>query len=129
MLKKKLEAATAERHRNGGVSEEGKADVKHEDLGMQDVEGVSCHGNRETVTIPAGQVGNERPLVITTETWTSEDLHGVVLKKHNDPRFGETVYRLTDIKLGEPDASLFQPPSNFKIIQGDTNLIYNHTKE
>jgi hypothetical protein len=129
-LKKKLEnltnvAAGRERRLNRVANEENKADVKHEDLGMQDVEGVACHGTRETVTIPAGQVGNERPIVITTETWTSDDLHGIVLKKHNDPRSGETVYRLTNIKLGEPDTSLFQPPNGFKIIKNESSFSYH----
>jgi hypothetical protein len=99
--------------RNG----EPKRDVEHEDLGTQTMEGVSCHGTRETVTIPAGQIGNELPIVITTETWFSDDVHGVVLKKHSDPRFGDTVYRLTNIKLGEPDASLFKVPGSFKIVK------------
>lgn len=86
----------------------------NEDLGMQVIEGVNCQGKRETTTIPAGKMGNERPIVISTEVWTSADLHGIVLKKHTDPRSGETVYRLTNIKLGEPDASLFQVPAGYE---------------
>jgi hypothetical protein len=89
--------------------------VKHEELGMQTIEGVSAQGKRETVTIPAGQIGNERPIEIVTEIWTSPELHTVVLRKHSDPRLGETVFRLTDIKRNEPDASLFQPPAGAKI--------------
>jgi hypothetical protein len=42
----------------------------------------------------------------------------VVLSKRNDPRFGETVYRLSDIKRAEPDPSLFQVPSGFSVNQG-----------
>jgi hypothetical protein len=86
----------------------------NEDLGTQVIEGVSCQGKRETTTIPAGKMGNERPIVVSTEVWTSPDLHGIVLKKHTDPRSGETVYRLTNIKLGEPDASLFQVPAGYE---------------
>lgn len=120
VLKRKIEALTRERRRaERPMAEEEKVDVKHEDLGMQDIEGVACQGRRETVTIPAGQFGNERPIVTTTEIWTSEDLHVTVLKKHTDPRFGETVYRLTNIKIGEPDASLFQVPSGYKTIKGE----------
>ncbi|HEY2171235.1 MAG TPA: hypothetical protein VGJ30_16540 [Candidatus Angelobacter sp.] len=89
--------------------------VKHEDLGTQTIEGVSAQGKRETVTIPAGQIGNERPIEIVSETWYSPELHTMVLRKHSDPRVGETIFRLTDIKRTEPDASLFQPPANFKI--------------
>ncbi len=90
-------------------------ELKHEDLGTQVIEGISCTGSRETRTIAAGAIGNERPLEITSETWKSPDLHTIVLSKHNDPRFGETVYKLTDVKRNEPDPALFQVPSNYKI--------------
>jgi hypothetical protein len=103
-------------HEEGRVSGESPKDVNHEDLGTQVIEGVSCHGRRETVTIPTGAIGNDRPLQISSENWYSPDLHTEVLRKHSDPRFGETIYRLTDIKLGEPDASLFQVPSDYKTI-------------
>ncbi|HLJ26691.1 MAG TPA: hypothetical protein VKY85_08270 [Candidatus Angelobacter sp.] len=90
------------------------ADVKRESLGTQVIEGITAEGKRDTRTIPAGAIGNEKPIVITSETWTSPELQEVVLSKRNDPRFGETVYKLTGITRGEPDPSLFQPPSNFK---------------
>lgn len=88
--------------------------VQHESLGTQVIEGVNADGVRDTRTIPAGSIGNEKPIVITSETWTSPDLQMVVLSKRNDPRFGETVYKLTDINRSEPDPSLFQVPANAK---------------
>lgn len=102
---------TSERRRDSDVSEQ----VKHEDLGTQTIEGVSAEGKRETVTIPAGQIGNDRAIEIVSETWYSPELHTMVLRKHSDPRVGETVFRLTEIKRSEPDASLFQPPAGTKI--------------
>ncbi len=95
-----------------------QAQVTRESLGTQQIEGVTAEGTRVTRTIPAGAVGNERPIQITVESWTSPDLHVLVLQKRNDPRFGETVYRLTNIKRDEPDPTLFQVPSNFKMEQG-----------
>lgn len=95
-------------------ADESSKQVKHEQLGTQEIEGVSAEGTRETVTIPAGQIGNDRPIEIISENWYSADLHTVVLRKHSDPRFGETTFRLTDIKHGEPDPSLFQVPAGFK---------------
>jgi hypothetical protein len=117
LMRKKMEMM----HREHSVSPhaEERRGVKQEDLGTQDIEGVSCQGKRITVTIPAGKMGNERPIEITTEIWSSPDLHAVVLKKHNDPRVGETVFRLTNIKLGEPDPALFQVPSGYKSIVKD----------
>lgn len=91
------------------------ADLKTESLGTQVIEGVSAEGRRVTHTIPAGQIGNERPLQITSEVWTSPELQVVVLSKRNDPRFGETVYRLTEISRAEPDHSLFEVPANFSL--------------
>jgi hypothetical protein len=96
-------------------SKESDEQVKHEDLGTQTIEGVSAQGKRETVTIPAGQIGNERPIEIVTETWFSPELHTLVLRKHSDPRIGDSTYRLTDIKRNEPDAALFQPPPGTKV--------------
>jgi hypothetical protein len=92
-----------------------KEQIKHEDLGMQTIESVSAQGKRDTVTIPAGEIGNERPMEIVTETWFSPELHTLVLRKHSDPRMGDSTYRLTDIKRNEPDASLFQPPPGTKV--------------
>jgi hypothetical protein len=96
---------------HGENSEEpGAANMKREPLGTQVIEGVNAEGTRDTRTIPAGAIGNEKPIVITSETWFSPELQVVVLSKRNDPRFGETVYKLTGITRGEPDPSLFQVP-------------------
>ncbi|HZR27682.1 MAG TPA: hypothetical protein VFA71_02795 [Terriglobales bacterium] len=95
-------------------------DAKHESLGTQVIDGISCTGTRETRTIAAGAIGNEQPIEITFETWTSPELKTVVLSKHNDPRFGQTVYQLTDIRRNEPDQSLFQVPSDYRILSQDT---------
>ena len=97
-----------------GGEEPGPGNLKQESLGTQVVEGVTAEGIRITRTIPAGAVGNEKPLVITVETWKSPELQIVVLSKRSDPRFGETSYKLTDITRGEPDPALFQVPDKVK---------------
>ncbi len=94
----KEKTIVALQHAREGQSKESSEQVKHEDLGTQTIEGVSAQGKRETVTIPAGQIGNERPIEIVTETWFSPELHTMVLRKHSDPRQGDSTYRLTDIK-------------------------------
>ena len=86
-----------------------------EDLGTQTIEGVAATGTRFTITIPAGQIGNERPIEIVDERWYSKDLQAFVMTKHSDPRSGETVYRLTDISRTEPDRSLFQVPADYEV--------------
>jgi hypothetical protein len=91
--------------------------TKTESLGTQTIEGISATGTRTTRTIPAGEIGNERPLEITSEVWTSPDLQMVIRSKRNDPRVGDTVYKLTNIQRADPDPSLFQVPSGFSVNQ------------
>jgi hypothetical protein len=89
--------------------------TKTEDLGTQVMEGVRATGSRTTVTIPAGAIGNERPIVTTSERWYSPDLGVVVMSKHSDPRLGTTTYRLTDLVRSDPDPALFQVPSDYTV--------------
>jgi len=92
--------------------------VKTESLGTQVIGGVTAQGTRITRTIPAGQVGNQAPIVITIERWYSPDLQTDVMRKEANPQFGETTFQLTNIVRAEPDASLFQVPSNYTIKSG-----------
>ncbi|MGJ5814714.1 hypothetical protein [Paludibaculum fermentans] len=89
--------------------------VKTEELGKQVVEGVECIGIRTTVTISAGQIGNERALEMVTERWSSPELGFDVLRKHSDPRNGETTYKLTNIVRGEQPRALFEVPADYKL--------------
>ena len=91
-----------------------------EDLGTQVIQGVSAQGKRVTRTIPVGQAGNDRALDIVTETWFSPDLQVVVMSKTGDPRFGDSVYRLTNISRVEPDPAQFTVPSGYTVQQGRT---------
>jgi len=102
----------------GVFSWSGDAEVNQEQLGSQTIEGVVAEGTRVTFTIPAGKIGNERPIVTVNERWYSPELQTVVLSKNNDPRMGETTYRLTNIDRSEPDPSLFQVPADYKVEEG-----------
>jgi hypothetical protein len=100
----------------------GSAEYKTESLGKQSVEGVMAEGTRTTTTIPAGEIGNERPIVTVSERWYSAELQTIVLTKQSDPRFGETTYRLTNIQRAEPPQSLFEPPPGYTIQEPDKML-------
>jgi hypothetical protein len=89
-----------------------------EQLGKQTIEGVEAEGTRTTVTIPAGEIGNERPIEIVSERWYSPELQLVVMTRHSDPRFGETTYKLTNINRTEPAKSLFEVPSDYTVKEG-----------
>jgi hypothetical protein len=95
-----------------------------EDLGSQTMEGVVVSGVRTTHTIPAGKIGNEKPITIVTEVWMSPELKTVVYSKRNDPRMGEQTFRLTNIVRTEPSASLFIVPADFRILDGPQTIFY-----
>jgi hypothetical protein len=99
-----------------------------EDLGSQTMEGVLVTGVRTTRTIPAGQIGNEKPISIVTEVWTSPDLKTIVYSKRNDPRMGEQTFKLTNISRSEPDPSLLAVPSDFQVVDGPEPIIYRSNK-
>jgi hypothetical protein len=94
-----------------------RQNVKTESLGKQTIEGVVAEGTRTTMTIPAGQVGNELPIQIVDEVWYSPDLQTAVLRKHTDPRSGESVTRYMNISRAEPSRMLFEPPADFKVAE------------
>jgi hypothetical protein len=91
------------------------ADANTESLGTKTIDGISVTGTRDTRTIPAGAIGNDKDLVITRETWYSPDLKLVVQSTQSDPRFGESTYSLTNIQRSEPDATLFQVPAGYRL--------------
>jgi hypothetical protein len=101
-----------------------QAQASTEDLGTQTMEGVLVNGVRTTHAIPAGQIGNDRPITIVTEIWTSPDLKTVVYSKRSDPRMGEQTFRLTNIVRAEPDPALFTVPADFNIMDGPQPILY-----
>lgn len=103
-------------------NEEGKAATQ--DLGTQTMEGVQVMGTRTTRTIPVGAIGNDHPIVVVNEVWTSPDLKTVVYSKRSDPRVGEQTFRLTNLVRSEPDASLFTVPPDFNLIEGPQDVLY-----
>jgi hypothetical protein len=99
----------------GGRGGRNSQNLKTESLGTQVMEGVSVQGTRTTMTIPAGQIGNDQPINIVTERWYSPDLQTTIMVKRSDPRNGDTVTRYTNISRAEPVPTLFQPPADYKV--------------
>jgi hypothetical protein len=89
--------------------------AKVEKLGTQVIEGIAAEGTRETVTIAAGQIGNDREIKMVSERWYSPELQVTVMSTHSDPRTGETLYKLTNVSRAEPSRALFEVPADYSI--------------
>lgn len=94
-----------------------------ESLGTQVIEGVYAEGKKTTTTFPVGMVGNDRPIASVTEYWYSPDLKLTVLSKSSDPRSGEHSTRLQNINRSEPDQALFRVPSDYQIIDENSDRV------
>jgi hypothetical protein len=86
-----------------------------EQLPARDIEGVRAVGTRRTTTIAAGAIGNDLPIEIVSEEWTSPDLNILVMTERRDPRLGTSTYRLVNIIRAEPDRYLFEVPSDYTL--------------
>jgi hypothetical protein len=87
-----------------------------ENLGDQTIDGIRATGTRVTTTIPAGKMGNEQPILVTSERWYSPELKATLMTKHNDPWAGELKTQFTNVNTSEPDSSLFVVPGDYKIV-------------
>lgn len=107
----------APQHRGEAEAWAGKHsdEVTSSSLGTQTIGGVVAEGTRITRTIPAGEIGNEKPIQIVTERWYSSDLQTVVMVKRTDPLHGDSSFQLTGIQRDEPAATLFQVPADYTV--------------
>jgi len=115
MLIKFRDEHSADSNTSLAPMQDDKRDVAKEDLGTRNIEGVDCNGSRMTTTIPAGAIGNEKPILIVRETWYAPAIAAVVESTTEDPRFGKTTYHLTNVQLSEPSRTLFELPGDFKV--------------
>lgn len=90
-----------------------RPDMKHEDLGVLDVQGASCKANRITTTYPVDFFGNDRPITTVQEQCRSTEFNHVLQERYDDPRNGTRTISVQSISRGEPDPSLFQPPAGY----------------
>jgi hypothetical protein len=122
------EAGPERGHRFFNRRVKGPGEEQTEKLGTQVIEGLEATGTRTTISIPAGAIGNERPIEVVSERWYSPELQAVVMSTHRDPRFGDNTYRLTGIQRVEPDKSLFEVPADYTVKEGppDHAMIFKH---
>jgi hypothetical protein len=94
----------------------GTRSLTREDLGQDSVNGTSVTGTRETTTINAGVVGNERPLISTREFWYAASIRTNLLVTRIDPREGKQIIALIDLIQGEPDERMFEIPKGYTVV-------------
>jgi hypothetical protein len=101
----------------GDMKWSGKATTK--DLGTKEIDGVKAEGKLRSYEIPAGEMGNRNAIVVSDESWYSPELQVTLYSKHSDPRSGERIYRLANLKREEPAASLFSVPAGYTVKEAE----------
>jgi hypothetical protein len=92
-------------------------ETRVESLGSKTVNGVLAEGTRAVQTIPAGEEGNDLPLVVIHEQWASKELGLILIHINDDPRRGRTTVEFEDLSRGEPDPAVFAAPAGYKIME------------
>ena len=104
---------------NGALADiKWSAKATTKELGTRDIGGVRAEGRLRSYAIPAGEIGNRDTIVVSDETWTAPDLGVTVYTKHSDPRSGDFVFRLDNLKRDEPAAALFAVPADYTLRDG-----------
>jgi hypothetical protein len=89
--------------------------LRTEPLEPMQFDGVKAEGARTVLVLPAGTIGNERTIEVTSERWYAPELRTVVATRRTDPRFGDVSYRMVNIVRAEPAAHLFEVPADFAV--------------
>jgi hypothetical protein len=90
-------------------------------LGQKALAGLQATGTRTEFTIPAGRMGNEQPISVTSEQWVSEELGVTVSSTLHDPMIGDTQFHLSQVERAEQDPSLFVVPSDYTLTDVTVN--------
>ena len=102
---------------------ESSNEVSREDLGQQTIQGVLSTGTRTTVTTPMGAVGNDAPLVRTSEVWMAKSIGVAVRSVTDDPRTGKRSRELVELNQGEPDPSIFRAPEGYQVVNQEMHEV------
>jgi hypothetical protein len=88
--------------------------VVTENLGRKEIHGMTAFGTRSSMT----PLENGGPLALpetTTEIWRSRELDFKLLQVTSGPKYGLRRVELSDLKRGDPDPALFEPPQGYKV--------------
>ena len=101
---------------NSGPLPNGSGFRQHDDLGVSSLHGVEIHGYRETTTVNAGVMGNDKPMVTTREFWYSSQLGFNLESTVDTPQTGKQVFTTKELSISEPDPNFFSIPEEYKIV-------------
>ncbi len=91
---------------------------QREDLGHQMIEGIDAQGVRTTRPFPALGNAEANNSTLVTEDWCSDELGLMILRIQQTGRTEQKrEIKFTNIVLGEPDASLFQIPTDYRVVE------------
>jgi hypothetical protein len=111
--------ATPGGRRGGGAEANAvRPNVVQTKLTQQSVNGVIATGTQHSESIPAGTIGNARPIQTSRQIWESVELKVPVKITSTDPRFGSSEMDLTNIVQSEPSAALFVVPAGYTLKSG-----------
>jgi hypothetical protein len=97
-----------------GANPSTEASASETSLGQRVIQDVSAVGTRVVRTIPAGVLGNEKPITSTLDSWFSPDLGLPVQITQRSSIGGEVTLTLKQIARAEPDSALFMPPADYR---------------
>jgi hypothetical protein len=94
----------------------GDGSQQHEDLGIKEIAGMETSGVRESFTIKAGVLGNDRPMVTSREYWYAPQLGLNLQSELDSPQSGRQRFVAEDLSTNEPDPALFTTPEGYSVI-------------
>jgi hypothetical protein len=90
------------------------------ELQPQTIAGVYATGRRHVLVVPAGsRAGSDQEIRIVEDKWISPDLKIEMASTTDDPRpaMGKITTVVTELNRVDPDAALFQIPTDYKVIE------------
>jgi hypothetical protein len=114
--------ARAEAYRKEHPVKAGPNETVVENLPDKTIAGIRATGTRRTRVIPVGEIGNDREIKTVFETWYSSDLKVTLETSSDDPRMGKWTMVVSELTRGDPDASLFKVPADYKVTEEKSRL-------
>src|ERR1700751_5227002 len=103
---------------NSGLLSSGLALISTENMPPREINGIAAIGIKK---IFAPLVTSKSPMArIVTETWYSPELGISVLSTSFDPRVGDSITEITDIRRKPPDFRYFEIPDGYQITTAST---------